>query len=242
MNRRLILLDLALVALIALAGWRLRQNWLEARKRESVVLRVPQKPQPPPPFGPLPRVEPLAAAAYLDVAQKMLFSGDRNPTVVVEAAKPKPLPAFPVAHGVLNLGDGPVAILSEKPGSPHRGYQPGEKIGEFKLVAVNPRELVFEWEGQRIAKKVDELRERTASEPGVAAAAAAAESGRSGPVEGISTTVVAERPLGPGESAGGGVRACQPGDSTPPGTVVDGMRKVVSVSPFGRVCRWEPVK
>lgn len=239
MNRRLILLDLALVALIALAGWRLRQNWLEARQRESVVLRVPQKPQPPPPYAPLPRVEPLAAAAYLDVAQKMLFSADRNPAVVVEAAKPKPLPAFPVAHGVLNLGDGPVAILSEKPGSPHRGYQPGEKIGEFKLVAVDPRELVFEWEGQRIAKKVDELRERTPSAPG-AASTAAAEPARSAAVEATSTTVAPERPLGPGESAGGGVRACQPGDSTPPGTVVDGMRKMVSVSPFGKVCRWEP--
>jgi len=232
-------LDLALVALIALAGWRLRQNWLEARKRESVVLRVPQKPQPPPPFAPLPRVEPLAAAAYLDVAQKMLFSADRNPTVVVDAPKPKPLPAFPVAHGVLNLGDGPVAILSEKPGSPHRGYQPGEKIGEFKLVAVDPRELVFEWEGQRIAKKVDDLRERTPSAQG-AASTAAAEPARSAAVEATSTTMVAERPLGPGESAGGGVRACQPGDSTPPGTVVDGMRKMVSVSPFGKVCRWEP--
>jgi len=241
LKKRLILLDLALVALIALAGGRLRQNWLEARKRESVVLRAPQKPLPPPPFAPLPRLEPLAAAAYVEVAQKMLLSPDRNPTVVVEAPKPKPLPPFPVAHGVLNLGDGPVAILSEKAGSPHRGYQPGEKIGELKLVAVDPRELVFEWEGQRIAKKVEELRERTASQPG-AASAAGAEPARSAAVEATSTTVAPDRPLGPGESAGGGVRACQPGDSTPPGTVVDGMRKMVSVSPFGKVCRWEPAK
>lgn len=241
MKKRLILLDLALVALIALAGWRLRGNWLEARKRESVVLRVPQKPLPPPPYAPLARVEPLAAAAYVDVAQKMLFSPDRNPTVVVEAAKPKPLPAFPVAHGVLNLGDGPVAILSEKTGSPHRGYHPGEKVGEFKLAGVSPQELVFEWEGQRITKRVEELRERTASETG-ATSAPGAESVRPAAMQATSVTVAPERPLGPGESAGGGVRACQPGDSTPPGTVVDGMRKMVSVSPFGKVCRWEPVK
>jgi hypothetical protein len=241
LKKRLILLDLALVALIVLAGWRLRGNWLEARKRESVVLRASQKPLPPPPYAPLARVEPVAAAAYVEVAQKMLFSADRNPTVVVEAAKPKPLPAFPVARGVLNLGDGPVAILSEKEGSPHRGYHPGEKVGEFKLVAVSAQELVFEWEGQRIAKRVDELRPHTAGEPG-AAPVATAEPVRPAAVQASSVTVAQEQPLGPGESAGGGVRACQPGDSTPPGTVVDGMRKMVSVTPFGKVCRWEPVK
>jgi hypothetical protein len=41
---------------------------------------------------------------------------------------------------------------------------------------------------------------------------------------------------------GNSTRACVPGDTTPPGTVQDGLRKVVSKTPFGESCRWEPAK
>ncbi|MBI4876733.1 MAG: hypothetical protein HY822_19020, partial [Acidobacteria bacterium] len=47
---------------------------------------------------------------------------------------------------------------------------------------------------------------------------------------------------GPGAEVAPGMRACQPGDSSPVGTVVDGMRKVVTKTPFSVICRWEPVK
>jgi hypothetical protein len=243
LKRKLLLLNLALVALVALAGWRARQAWVEADRRERAVLRAPLKPLPAPPFASLPAVEPLTATAYEDVAQKMLFSPDRNPTVVIEPAKPKPMPPLPVAYGVLNLGDGPTAVLSEKARSPHRAFHPGETIGEFKLLAVSTEELAFEWEGKKIVKKVEELRERPASEGGPSASETASRAPRPppAPVPAL-TQVTPERPLGPGESAGGGIRVCQAGDNTPAGAVVQGMRKVVSSTPFGKVCRWEPVQ
>jgi hypothetical protein len=172
----------------------------------------------------------------------MLFVPDRNPTVIIEPVKPKPVPPLPVAYGVLNFGDGPAAILSEKVNSPNRAFQPGDMIGEFKLVAVSPEELVFEWEGKRIARKVEELRERSSSEASAGASSEPAGRTPSAPPPPVRTQVLAEKPLGPGEAAGGGVRACQPGDNMPPGAVVQGMRKVVSTSPFGTVCRWEPVQ
>jgi hypothetical protein len=241
LKKKLTLLNLALVALIVLAGWRARQSWLGAQEREQALLRASQKaPLLPPPLASLPAVEPVSAAGYLGVAEKMLFAPDRNPTVILEPVKPKPMPPLPVAYGVVNLGDGPMAILSEKSGSPNRAFRAGDTIGEFKLVAVNAEELVFEWEGQKVAKKMEELRERAASETSSGAEAAArAPSPPPPPVQ--AQAPVSERPLGPGESAGG-VRVCQPGDSSPPGTVVDGFRKVVSVTPFGRVCRWEPAQ
>jgi hypothetical protein len=77
-------------------------------------------------------------------------------------------------HGVLDLGDGTMAIMSEGPKGPHRDYQPGDKVGEFKLVAVNNEELVLEWEGQTITKKVDEILDRTTVVPPVPGPAAAA--------------------------------------------------------------------
>ena len=40
----------------------------------------------------------------------------------------------------------------------------------------------------------------------------------------------------------GGVKPCVAGDNQPPGTVVAGYKKVVSQTPFGAACRWEPAK
>jgi hypothetical protein len=37
------------------------------------------------------------------------------------------------------------------------------------------------------------------------------------------------------------VKPCAPGDKQRAGTVVDGYKKVVGKTPFGEVCRWEPV-
>ena len=51
-----------------------------------------------------------------------------------------------------------------------------------------------------------------------------------------------EHTKGPGIELGQGSRACVPGDTTPPGTVKDGFRKVVNKTPFGNSCRWEAVK
>jgi hypothetical protein len=46
----------------------------------------------------------------------------------------------------------------------------------------------------------------------------------------------------PGKDVGGGYHTCLPGDTSPPGTVVDGLKKLVNTTPFGVTCRWEPVK
>jgi hypothetical protein len=138
-------------------------------------------------------------------------------------------------HGVLDLGDGPMAIMSEGPKGPHRDYQPGDKVGAFKLVAVNNDELVLEWEGKTIVKKVDEALDRTVATPtapGPPAAAAPAPLALSVP----------KAAAAPGGDLNGGIKACQPGDTSPAGTVTDGMRKVIKPTPFGSRCYWESEK
>jgi hypothetical protein len=47
---------------------------------------------------------------------------------------------------------------------------------------------------------------------------------------------------GPGETTHFGVKLCNPGDTSPVGAVVDGYRKVLSPTPFGSSCLWEPVQ
>jgi hypothetical protein len=49
-------------------------------------------------------------------------------------------------------------------------------------------------------------------------------------------------PPGPGELTHFGIRLCNPGDTSPEGSVVDGFRKVSSPTPFGSSCLWEPVQ
>src|SRR5437763_1240211 len=46
-------------------------------------------------------------------------------------------------------------------------------------------------------------------------------------------------PAGPGEQTAYGIRVCNMNDGMAEGAVVDGYRKVVYTSPFGKSCGWE---
>jgi hypothetical protein len=239
-KRKLLFANLALLALSVAGGVHLRREWIAARAREQAVLRKRIQATPPPPMTPLPANEPVKAVDYNDIAQKMLFSKDRNPVVVVEpppAPKAIPMPALPLFHGVLDLGDGPIAIMSEGPKGPHRDYQPGDKVGAFKLVAVNNDELVLEWQGQTITKKVDEILDRSTAAPPAPGPAAATPAAPPPPPAPVATAAAK-----PGGDLTPGIKACQPGDTSPAGTVADGMRKVIKGSPFGSRCYWETDK
>ncbi len=239
MRRRLLVLNLILAVLVVGTAFRLRRQWLEGRERVRQVFHAKVTPAAPPKTIRLEPPQPLAAASYADAAQKLVFAKDRNPTVVIEPEPPKVIPPLPVAHGVVNFGDGPLVILSEKPGAPHKSYAPGEKVGDFTLLAVTREDVVFEWEGEKIRRKLEELIERRPQET----PPAAEQPPQPAPAQASQTTVVnpsAEEGFGP--SIGNEIRACLPGDTSPPGTVRAGMRKVVTQTPFGNVCRWEPVQ
>jgi hypothetical protein len=243
LRKKLLLLDLVLVALVALAAAQLRDKWLEARKREQVVLGQKVKQLPPPPYAPLAAVQPATAAAYADIAQKDLFAGDRNPTVVVQVAPPppKPMPELPVFYGAMNLGEGPLAMMSVKSGEAQREVRYGEKIGEFTLVALGREDIVLEWDGNKISKKTSDLSPKETAQNTAAAPAgrAVANDARAASLQNAGGRPVE---AAPGAETGGGSRACVPGDDSPGGTVRDGWKKVSARTPFGTICRWEPVK
>ncbi|MFB3776173.1 MAG: hypothetical protein ACE141_01145 [Bryobacteraceae bacterium] len=242
MRRRLILLNLALLALVAAAAWRLRVNWMAGRVEERRVLGSSVKSSESPAPAPLRSPRPAVAADYSDVAQQMLFDRDRNPKVIVEVAPAKPMPALPLAYGMMDMGDGPVVILSEKPGAANRSYSPGEKVGSFVLAAIEGDELVFDWEGQEVRRKFQDLKPQAGSPAtgGGGAQAAPAPASAKAAVQSVGALAPAE--TGPGLDLTGDLKACQPNDTSPPGTVRDGFRKVVNKTPFGMSCHWEPVK
>lgn len=241
MRRKLLLLDLALALLVVYAGWHIRQTWQAAKQRAAATLNRKVPPVPEPPHKPLPPSPPVVAGNYADVVQKMLFDRSRNPAVPIElpaAPPPKPMPALPIYHGQMNIGGGLTVVMSQDATSPHQGLEIGDTIGQFKLVDVNTEEITLEWDGQRIRKSLKELQEQAAPAQQVASTAPSATPAR---IAAPAAPAQPQSPQGPGQETGGGVRACQPNDSNPPGAVVDGYRKAVVVTPFGQMCRWDPL-
>jgi hypothetical protein len=232
LNRKLLILDLALAGTLVWAGFQFRDQWRAGKAREAAQLNQKIKPAPPPAFTPLPGAPAVLASSYAEIAQKMLFDRSRNPTVVIEVPPPpppKPMPPLPLYHGSMNIGDGPMAIMSMASG-PYQEVRVGAAIGEFKLLEVNAREIALEWDGKVVRKRVDEMQDRAAAEAPVQRTQAPASAP---PAE------TAKVPMGPGFDMGRGMRACNPNDSNPPGTVAEGYRKVVTTTPFGQSCRWE---
>ncbi len=99
MNRRLLLLNLALIALAASLGWLLREHWLEAQAHERAIFDQAARRRQVLPLPPVTPPKPVTPAEYIDVASKMLFAADRNSNVIVDPPKPAPppppMPALP---------------------------------------------------------------------------------------------------------------------------------------------------
>jgi len=243
MKRKLIFLNLALAGLGACAVWQLRVRWLDGRAQEKRVLKQSVVAMPPNPAVPLAAPGPASAGEYNEVAQKTLFSRDRNPDVVVEAVPPRPVPSFPIAYGVLSFGDSTTVMLKEKPEGPTKGYAPGDKVGQFTLTVVENDALVFEWDGKPFRKTFRELKPATQVEAKAAAAPAAGPAAGTAPTVQAAVQSSASSDAGPGGDLSEDLRSCVAGDSTPAGTVRNGYRKVLTAMPgMGQACRWERVK
>ena len=238
MNRKLIALNVALVLIVAFAGWQLRKQWKAAKQREAAKLNVPVKKLPPPPFEKLAPQPAVAPTGYYEVASKMLWDRSRNPNIVVEPPPPPPppppMPPLPAFHGLLNFGDEPIALLSVANQGP-KGIKPGEQVGQFKLLAVNSEVITFEWNGEKVQRNTSDL-------TGVARAVAVAEAGlrTDGPVAPPPPPKPAL--VGPGEETGRGFKTCNINDGNAAGSVVDGYKKTVFTTPFGQSCAWEPAR
>jgi len=221
----------------------LRAHWRETRARELATLsKAARKIEVLPPPSPVPP-EAAVPANYLEVAQKTLFSKDRNPNVIVEVVPPpapkpeEPTPPRPFYFGQMGFGQ-PVALLSVDKGG-QKGFHVGDEVGPFKLVAFNRETITFEWNGKTLEYPLAELKPKESQAQQAAAVGAAPSKPQSlGPV--IATVTDDKGPvLG---TQNGEIRSCVSGDKSPAGTVKDGFRKSVVNGPFGPMCQWEPIK
>ncbi len=161
MNRKILLLNLTLLALAGLLGWRMYAAWGKTERHEREVLTETPKPPEvlPPPAAPA--VRPATPADYIDVAQRTLFSRDRDPNVIVIEEKPPPppppppMPELPRYFGQMALGE-PVVVLST--GGEQKSYRAGEKIGEFTVVGWDQAQITLNWDGKEVVRNLDSLR------------------------------------------------------------------------------------
>jgi hypothetical protein len=246
MNRRLWLMNLALLALVGVLGWKLRLKWASGQAEERAFLsqapRVRALIAPPPPPSP----GPVKPSDYAEVAEKTLFSKDRNPTVIVQPPPPPPppppMPALPFYFGQMAIGD-PVVLLGTGQNE-QKSYHAGEAVGKFKLVAFDRESVTFEWDGKPVVRKIQELA------PKETAAAPPATADTPAPDAGPKTSIfappakpeLATKPAAPGADMGAGFRGCVAGDTSPAGTVVDGYKKNITQGMMGQTCFWEKVK
>jgi hypothetical protein len=247
--RRLMIVNVLLLALLVYLCSQFRQKYLLAKARENALLAMHFPPSEITPPTPLSKVPALDATAYQDAVARNLFSKDRNPIPIPDPPPPPPapppVPAFPVARGVM-LWDGvpPTIVLATAKGSrDERSYHPGEKFGEWTIVSVDHEYLTLEWSGKQFKKRLDELMDHTPLVAEAAPASTATAAGSTAPPAASKSgvTSLSETKNGMGAEVSG-VRACVAGDDQPAGTVVDGYKKVVSRTPFSSICRWEPVQ
>jgi hypothetical protein len=238
---KLIALNLMLAAGVLVIGWQARVRWQEWQAQRKANLNVRIRTVNPPTVAPVPKPEAPTAVKYADVATKNLFAVDRNPTVIIDppppAPPPKPMPPLPVVYGTMGLPSGIKAIMAAKPGETSVAVRTGDTIGEFKILALSPQKVTFEWNEKQVERRIEDLADRSgpaanvaqgpaAPTPGPAAPAPqpAAQSTNSNPSVGVVLTATE--------------RACRPGESSPAGTVADGYKKTITLSPFGAICRW----
>ena len=237
-------LNLVLLAVLLAVIWQISARWQTAEAVQRKTVNVPIKPVPPPKIAPAPKPEAALAMKYAEVADKNLFSKDRNATIVIDPPKveaPKPMPPLPVVYGVMGLPSGVKAVMSEKTGAPSTTIRVGESIGEFKVIALDTQNVTFEWNGKQVARRIDDLIDRSntqtasnnqpaAAAPGPAAPAAPPPPPR--PVNANPTSADMGMELTPT------TKAVKPGDASPPGSIVDGYKKVCTPFPFGQLCQW----
>jgi hypothetical protein len=257
-KRKLLLLNLALLALLVAGGFELDRRIGQASSRYKILRPFDGSKQAPPfpaPQGP----ERIRQAEYLPIVDHLLFYQDRNAIVEVETPLEKVVerPALPVLSGVMNFGEGPIALMADGPKSDPRLVKVGEKIGEYTFLGFAGDNLKLSWQSEelevsqeRLAAELDKPRSasRSAGATGgssssAARRAAATRRPTTRPEPNTQQAAPDNRKTVGGRFNIGheirpGVFRADPKDSSPAGTEFESYRKVVNPTPFGNQSWW----
>jgi hypothetical protein len=253
MKRKLTLLNLALLALLAAGGLEFNRRVEQANSRYEILQRF-DEPKEAPPFPSPPALGRVRQADFLPIVDRMLFYEDRNAIVEVEAPSEKVVvrPDLPVLSGVMNLGEGPIVLMADTPKDFPRPVAVGDKVGEYTFLGLAGDKLKLAWQGEQFEVSQDSLAGELASNAPGAARSGTASGGsaarRSAASRKRETRAETKAQPETRKEIGGrynigteirpGVFRADPRDNTPAGTEFEGYRKVVNPTPFGNQSWW----
>ena len=247
MKRKLLILNLALVVLLAAGLVELRRQIHVARDRYSIfdetsAAAAATFPVP----GAAGAVRP---ADHMPIVERLLFSPDRNPIVEVEAPVIEPVkrPELPMLVGLMDFGKGPIALMTAEGDAAAKPVSIGEKVGEYVFRAATAERITLEWQGQTF----DLLHSELSNKPAAKAKAAPVRETRAPATRRPAGAATAAADASPKQSTalGGrynigrqireGSHAADPKDTSPAGTVYQGYVKRERRTPFGTQAWWE---
>ena len=250
MRRKLLFLNIVLLVMLLFGTAELVSRIYEAEERHSSVLAKTEGKDSPSLPGPEEAVR-LRPANFRTIVDRLLFSPDRNPVIEVEEPEQERAerPAYPLLVGVMDFGEGPIAMMSETARGTPRPVAVGEKVGEFTFLAVVGDRITLEWSGQKFEVGEEELTGAT-KEPAnrrvnagiqrpvvTRSSTKAASSGNLG--GGKPKSVSGKHYIGSLLSGQVGRRAADPNDGVADGTRSQGWVRRVRKTPFGSQHWWE---
>ena len=184
MSRKLLFLDLVLLAVMILAGVQFRKQWKAVKTRDDAARASARETS-----------GRAAAAAHHAGASRHAFAvrgrGAEGPVPSVaqsehsggSAALRRRRPASAAAPARVSRHDEysaavPIAMMSVNSGAAHQAIRIGENIGQYRLKDVTTDGITLEWNGQIFEKKTEELSDHSKDAPAEQAQAAPANGNR----------------------------------------------------------------
>ena len=242
-RREQIVFMLCLVVANAGLGWHLERLWREDRGRTRWIYAAaaPEAPA----VADADSAQPRTPQNFGDIADRNLFSPQRA-NQPPQAAQEVKTPELPLLYGSMNLGNGWFALMApggESSPAPKR-VVPGDEIGGYKLVSIAVSQVVLTWQGKQVTVDVSESARRI---PRIVERAATPEAGSGRPQPGPAPAAAARGSVISVAGSAGKEHIDEPWsppgatEDTPEGTVINGRRKVVVDTPFGKEIEWQLV-
>ncbi len=157
MAKKLLLLNLILVASVAVLAQRLVSSWSEFREEDPQTPRAETRPPETTSLPVLESAEPLSQ--FLVIAERNLFSAERAPQAPADEAeeeKPPEMPVEPKLISVFSLGDEREAVLQVFEGRRGRQQaseqvvQVGDNVQGYTVNTIEDTYLVMSWGDQNL--------------------------------------------------------------------------------------------
>jgi hypothetical protein len=160
MSKKIVMLNVALLALFALGAFKLRADW-RAFDPAHDIARIQPAPQTFPPLAASVAAAPQAGD-WTDIPSHNMFSFDRTDidiAQVVEAAPPpppKPSGPKPVLFGTLIVGSQKTAYVGSAGSKNSKSMKAGDEIDTWKIIDIQANSIAVESNGVRETVKIND--------------------------------------------------------------------------------------